>query len=152
MPVMLPLAVIAGNLPERNKKSMQQGTAGKTKKIASVAIAIGIILYLSKFLRVYLAGNSAALFIVGFLPNFGLAFAIPFIYVSNRVRQKKQVKHFTISCIVTLLLMALNEVRDKYQAGRVFDMFDMYASFAGVVLAYFIFYTTVKKHLYNIKK
>lgn len=81
------------------------------------------------------------------MPNFGLAFAIPFIYVSNRVRQKKQVKHFNISCVVTLLLMVLNEIRDKYQIARVFDMFDIYASFAGVIFAYLVYHVTLKKNL-----
>ena len=94
--------------------------AKKEMTIATVAIIVGIILYLSKFLRPYFSDNNTILFILGFLPNFGLAFAIPFIYVSNRIRLNKPVKHFTISCIVTLILMILNEIRDKYQSERVF--------------------------------
>ena len=128
---------------------MNKGTITKTKGIAAFAIIAGMILYLSKFLRGCFIDNSSALFVLGFLPNFGLAFAIPFIYVSNRMRQRKQVKHFNISCVVTLLLMILNEIRDKYQTGRVFDMFDIYASFAGVIFAYLVFRLTLMKTLSN---
>ena len=118
---------------------MNEGTITRTKRLAAYAIVVGIILYLSKFLRDYFVGNNSLLFILGFLPNLGLAFAIPFIYVSNRVRQRKPVRHFGVACIVTLLLMVLNEIRDKYQAGRVFDMLDIYASVTGVILAYLVY-------------
>src|SRR5688572_2915337 len=114
---------------------MKPITANKERKIANGAIFFGIMLYLSKFLRLHFSDNNSVLFILGFLPNFGLAFAIPFIYVSNRVRLNKPVKHFTISCIITLILMNLNEIRDKYQSGRVFDWYDIYSSFAGVIFA-----------------
>ena len=124
---------------------MNESIFTKARKIAALAIVAGMILYLSKFLRGYFADNNSVLFILGFLPNIGLAFAVPFIYVSNRVRQKKQVKHFSISCVVTFLLMILNEIRDKYQEGRVFDMHDVYASFAGVTFAYCIFHVTIKR-------
>jgi len=123
---------------------MNEGTITKTKRLAAFAIVVGIILYLSKFLREYFADNYSVLFILGFLPNLGLAFAIPFIYVSNRVRQRKPVKHFSISCVVTLLLMVLNEIRDQYQTGRVFDMLDIYASLTGVILAYLVFRMTLR--------
>ena len=119
----------------------------KAKKILACAIVAGMLLYLSKFLRNYFNDNDSILFILGLLPNFGLAFALPFIYVSNRVRQKKQVNYFNIACIVTFLLMVLNEIRDKYQPGRVFDMLDIYASFAGVILAFFVFQVLLKKLL-----
>ena len=121
---------------------MNSTNAKKERKIATGAIIVGIILYLSKFLRPYFSDNNTILFILGFLPNFGLAFAIPFIYVSNRLRLNKPVKHFTISCIVTLILMILNEIRDKYQSGRVFDWNDMYASLAGVIFAFLVFSLT----------
>src|SRR6187431_2856058 len=113
--------------------------AKKGKKIATGVIIVGIILYLSKFLRACFSDNNSVLFILGFLPNFGLAYAIPFIYVSNRIRLNKSVKYFTISCVVTLLLMTLNEIRDKYQSGRVFDWYDIYASFAGVIFSFLVF-------------
>jgi hypothetical protein len=116
------------------------------KKIGTGAIICGILLYLSKFLRVYFIDNDSILFILGFLPNFGLAFALPFIYVSNRVRLNKPIKHFKISCIATLLLMIFNEIRDKYQSGRVFDWSDIYASFAGVIFAFFVFQVAFKNH------
>jgi hypothetical protein len=119
--------------------------AKKENKIVTGAIIVGIMLYLSKFLRPYFSDNNSVLSILSFLPNFGLAFAIPFIYVSNRVRLNKPLKHFTISCIVTLLLMILNEIRDKYQSGRVFDWYDIYASFAGVIFAFLVFHVTLKK-------
>ena len=118
---------------------MNSTNAKKERKIATGAIIVGIILYLSKFLRPYFSDNNTILFILGFLPNFGLAFAIPFIYVSNRLRLNKPVKYFTISCIVTFILMILNEIRDKYQSGRVFDWNDMYASLAGVIFAFLVF-------------
>ena len=121
---------------------MNSTNAKKERTIATGAIIVGIILYLSKFLRPYFSDNNSVQFIIGFLPNFGLAFAIPFIYVSNRVRLNKPVKHFTISCIVTLILMILNEIRDKYQSGRVFDWNDMYASLAGVIFAFLVFSLT----------
>ncbi len=117
----------------------------KDKKIVTGAIIVGIILYLSKFLRPYFSDNNSAILILSFLPNFGLAFSIPFIYVSNRVRLNKPVKHFTISCIVTLLLMILNEIRDKYQSGRVFDWYDIYASFGGVIFAFLVFHVALKR-------
>jgi hypothetical protein len=128
---------------------MTEKTAIKTKRLASLAIIVGIILYLSKFLREYLADNPSALFILGFLPNFGLSFAIPFIYVSNRVRLRRSVKHFGISCVVTLILMVLNEIRDQYQTGRVFDIVDIYASATGVILAYLVFRMTIMRVLIN---
>jgi len=123
---------------------MNEGTITRTKRLAAYAIVVGIILYLSKFLRDYFVGNNSLLFILGFLPNLGLAFAIPFIYVSNRVRQRKSVRHFGVACIVTLLLMVLNEIRDKYQAGRVFDVLDIYASVTGIILAYLVFRWTCR--------
>jgi hypothetical protein len=110
------------------------------KEIVAFAIVIGMMLYLSKFLRPCFEGNDYGLFILGFLPNFGLAFAIPYIYVGNRVRFHKPAKHFTIFCIATLLLMILNEIRDKYQSGRVFDWYDIYASLGGVIFALLVFY------------
>lgn len=124
---------------------MKPINASNERKIATAAIFFGIMLYLSKFLRLHFGDNNAILFILGFLPNFGLAFAIPFIYVSNRVRLNKPVKHFTISCIVTLILMILNEIRDKYQSGRVFDWYDIYASFAGVIFAFIVFHVALKR-------
>ena len=117
----------------------------KIRKIAIGSICVGIMLYLSKFLRIHFGDKNFVLFILGFIPNFGLAFAIPFIYVSNRVRLKRPVKHFTIACIVTLVLMILNEIRDKYQSGRVFDWYDIYASFAGIIFAFFVFHIALKK-------
>jgi len=117
----------------------------KIRRIATGAIFFGIILYLSKFLRLHFSDNNSVLFILGFLPNFGLAFAMPFIYVSNRVRLNKPVKHFTISCIVTLFLMILNEIRDKYQSGRVFDWYDIYASFAGIIFSLLVFHVALKR-------
>jgi len=125
-------------------------STNKEKKIVIAAIIFGIILYLSKFLRVY-TDNDSALFILSFLPNFGLAFALPFIYISNRVRLNKPVKHFTVSSIVTLLLMILNEIRDKYQSGRVFDWNDIYASFAGVVFSFVVFHVALIKYSANIE-
>jgi hypothetical protein len=116
-----------------------KGAITRTKRLSAYAIIVGIILYLSKYLREYFVDNNSLLYILGFLPNFGLAFAMPFIYASNRVRQGKPVNHFGISCVVTLLLMVLNEIRDKYQAGRVFDMLDIYASVTGIGLAYFVY-------------
>ena|SRR6186713_2900769 len=123
---------------------MNEETITRTKKLAAHAIILGMLLYLSKFLRVYFVDNSSVMFILGFLPNFGLAFALPFIYVSNRVRQKKPIRHFVTACAVTVLLMVLNEVRDKYQTGRVFDMLDVYASVAGAALAYLVFRLTLR--------
>ena len=121
----------------------------KEKQIVTGAVIVGILLYLSKFLRPGFSENESVLFMLGFLPNFGLAFAIPFIYVSNRYRLNKPVKHFTIACIFTLVLMILNEVRDRYQAGRVFDWNDIYASVAGVIFALFVFQLLSKKASFN---
>ena len=129
---------------------MKSIDAKKEKKIVAGAIVVGMILYLSKFLRPYFGENNFALFILGFLPNFGLAFAMPFIYVGNRVRLNKPAKHFAISCIVTFLLMILNEIRDKYQSGRVFDWYDIYASLAGVIFAFLVFYVTLKERILEI--
>ncbi len=123
---------------------MNEETITRTKRLAAFAIIVGIILYLSKFLRAYFVDNDYLLFILGFLPNVGLAFSIPFIFVSNRVRQRKPIRHFGISCVVTLLLMTLNEIRDNYQTGRVFDMLDIYASIAGSILAYLVFRRTFR--------
>ena len=126
--------------------------AKKEKKIIAGAIVVGMMLYLSKFLRPHFADNNSVLFILGFLPNFGLAFAIPFIYVGNRLRLNKPAKHFTSSCIITFLLMILNEIRDKYQSGRVFDWFDIYASLAGVIFAFLMFYVTLKERIFEISE
>jgi hypothetical protein len=119
----------------------------RSNKATTLAIIVGMILYLLKYSREYFANNNLVLSILGFLPNLGLAYAIPFIYVSNRIRTRKPVKHFEISCLITFLLMFLNEIRDKYQVGRVFDMFDIYASLAGVLLAYLVFQLWVRKDL-----
>ncbi|MEZ4904498.1 MAG: hypothetical protein R2822_23500 [Spirosomataceae bacterium] len=126
---------------------MNESIITKTKKITTLTIIIGIALYLSKFLRHIFVNNHTVLYVLGFLPNLGLSFAIPFIYISNRMRQKKPVRYFTISCFITFLLMVLNEIRDKYQTGRVFDMLDIYASLAGVLFAYLVFEVTLKKDL-----
>ncbi len=112
--------------------------------IVAGAIVLGMILYLSKFLRLSFRDNDVVLFILGFLPNFGLAFAIPFIYVSNRIRLNKPVRHFGIACIATLLLMVLNEIRDQYQSKRVFDWLDIFGSLAGISFAFVLFHSTLK--------
>jgi hypothetical protein len=122
----------------------------KEKLIVAGSIIFGIMMYLSKLLRAHFRDNNSVLFILGFLPNFGLAFTIPFIYVSNRVRLNRPVKHFIFSCIVSLLLMILNEIRDKYQEGRVFDWYDIYASFAGVISAFLVFHLALKEHAEHI--
>ena len=129
---------------------MNSINAKKENKIVTGAIIVGIMLYLSKFLRPCFSDNNSVLFILSFLPNFGLAFAIPFIYVANRVRLNKPVKHFIISCIVTIVLMILNEIRDKYQSGRVFDWYDIYASFAGVIFAFVVFHLALKRNSVEI--
>jgi len=126
---------------------MNESISIRARRIAAFSIILGMTLYLSKFLRDYFSIHHALSFAFGFLPNLGMAFAIPFIYVSNRIRQRKSLKHFGISCLVTLLLMILNEVRDLYQAGRVFDMLDIYASCAGVVLAFIVFQLALKQEL-----
>ena len=128
-----------------NFSAMNPLTIKKEKQIANAAIVAAIILYLAKFLRPYFSDNNSLLFILGFLPNFGLAFAIPFVYVSNRARLKKPVKYFTIACIVTLLMMILNEIRDKFQSGRVFDWYDIYASIAGVIAAFLLRHAATKE-------
>lgn len=115
-----------------------------TKRLASFAIIFGIVFYLSKFLRVYFIGSDQVLFVLGFLPNFGLAFSLPFIYVSNRIRLRQPIRYFGVACIVTVMLMVLNEVRDKYQTERVFDLLDVYASVAGSLLAYLFFRWTMR--------
>ena len=118
--------------------------AKNEEKITAFAITIGIILYLSKFLRPYFSDNNSALFILGFLPNLGLSFALPFIYAANRYRLNKPVKNFTISCVATVSLMILNEIRDKYQSGRVFDWYDILASVLGVMLAFLVYHLMLK--------
>lgn len=110
----------------------------KNNHLVSAGVVIGILLYLSKFLRPYFSQHEMALFLLGFLPNFGLAFAIPFIYVGNRIRLNKAIKQLPVVCMITLALMAANEIRDRYQPGRVFDLYDSLASFAGVSLAFVI--------------
>lgn len=121
----------------------------KEQKIVATSIVVGMMLYLSKFLRPYFGSNDFVLFILGFLPNFGLAFAIPFIYASNRIRLNKSLEHFVISCIGTFLLMILNEIRDKYQPDRVFDWYDIYASFFGVVFSFFVFNKILKNNSFK---
>ncbi len=116
----------------------------KGTKRSTGAIIVGIILYLSKFLRPFFNNNPYILTILGFLPNFGLAFAIPFIYVVNRIRLNKPVRHFTIACIVTLVLMVLNEIRDRFQPGRVFDWYDICASVFGVASSFLLFHAKIK--------
>ena len=111
----------------------------KEKRLFTVAITIGNLLYLSKFLRPYFYDNSSALSVLGVLPNFGLAFVIPFIYASNRIRMNKPIKYFTVACVITLLLMILNEISDKYRPDRVFDWYDIYASIAGVTFSFLLF-------------
>jgi len=49
---------------------MNEDTISKTKKIATIAIVLGIILYLSKFLRAYFVDNYSALVILGFFAKF----------------------------------------------------------------------------------
>lgn len=123
---------------------MSEENITTAKRLATVAIIVGISLYLSKFLRDYFVDDDV-LFTLGFLPNLGLAFAIPFIYVSNRVRQRKPIRYFGISCVITLVLMILNEIRDKYQTDRVFDMLDIYASVTGCIFAYLIYHWTFRQ-------
>jgi hypothetical protein len=125
---------------------MKLSSTIKHQAVVPIAITIGTILYLSKFLRPYFQGIDSALFILGSLPNFGLAFALPFIYVSNRLRTNKPIKHFTIACMISLLLMIVNEIRDKYQLGRVFDWNDLFASLFGVMAALVVFHGAIRKH------
>jgi len=119
----------------------------KVSTIVALTIIVGISFYLSKFLRGYFTDSPSILFLLGFLPNFGLSFAIPFVYVSNRVRVGKEVRHFGFLCVITFLLMSLNEIRDQYQSGRVFDWLDIYASSIAVVTAYLLFRISLKRNL-----
>ena len=119
----------------------------KSYHLVSVGVVIGILLYLSKFLRAHFGQDEIALFILGFLPNLGLAFAIPFIYLGNRIRLNRAIKHLPIVCFMTLVLMAANEIRDKYQSGRVFDLYDILASFVGVSLAFLILHFQLRRRM-----
>ena len=102
-------------------------------------IVLGWALYLSRYARTGFKEQGTVLFWLGFIPNFGLSFALPLIYVSNRIKSNQPIKHFNLACLITLLIMIFNELVDKIQPSRVFDWFDIYASFVGVVCAY-LFY------------
>lgn len=120
--------------------TIREEESGKiVHRVATAAISVGMLLYLSKFLRPYFTHQETALFILGILPNFGMSLAIPFIYILHRQRLKKTIDRFAIVCCSTLLLMVLNEIRDYYQKNWVFDWMDMAASFVGVLIAYLIY-------------
>ena len=102
------------------------------KRILYLGIVLGFVIYYSRSLRTYFKGNEDILFWLGFLPNFGLAFALPLIYVANRTNRHKAITHFNTVCIVALLILILNEIVDKYQPKRVFDWFDIWASIIGI--------------------
>lgn len=127
---------------------MSEEVNGKiANHIATAAIGAGMLLYLSKFLRPYFTLQESALFVLGFLPNFGMSLAIPFIYIHHRRRLKKPIQRFAFVCWSVLLLMILNEVRDYYQKNRVFDWMDIFASMLGVFSAYLIFSRMYNKPL-----
>ena len=111
---------------------------GINKKLL-FCIVLGWVLYFSRFARTSFKEHEILLFGLGFIPNFGLSFALPLIYVSNRIKSNQPIKHFNLACLITLLIMILNELVDKIQPSRVFDWLDIYASFVGVVCAY-VFY------------
>ncbi len=114
------------------------------KGLLYFGIGLGFVLYYSRYLRTDFKGHESILFWLGFLPNFGLAFALPLCYIANRINLHKTVNYFNSACITTLLIMILNEVVDKFQPKRVFDWFDIYASITGV-LCTLIFYNLIVK-------
>ncbi len=120
----------------------------KIKKTLYIAITFGWLFYLSRYLRLVFEDNESILFWLGFLPNFGLAFALPFVYLGNRINTKKPVQHFNLACFITFLLMVLNEIIDKFQPKRVFDWLDVAASIVGVFCAFILhhFYFKNKKY------
>ena len=109
------------------------------KRILYLSIVLGFVIYYSRYLRTDFKDNEIVLFWLGFVPNFGLAFALPLIYVAYRTNRQKVITRFNIVCIVTFLIMVLNEIVDKFQPKRVFDWFDIGASIIGIACA-FIFY------------
>ena len=119
------------------------------RKLLSFFIILGFLIYFSRGLRADFAGNQNILYWLGFMPNFGLSFAMPLVYVANRINSKNPVSRFNWACLITLLAMILNEIVDKYQPYRVFDWLDILASLVGVVSAYILFHFFLKHKVSN---
>ena len=85
---------------------------GINKKLL-FCIAAGWILYFSRYARTSFKEQEIVLFWLGFIPNFGLSFALPLIYVSNRINTHKPIKYFNLACLITSLIMIFNELVDK---------------------------------------
>ncbi len=120
-----------------------------SRKLLSFFIVLGFLIYFSRGLRSDFEDNQNILYWLGFMPNFGLSFAMPLVYLANRINSKNPVSHFNWASFITLLAMILNEIVDKYQPHRVFDLLDILASFVGVISAYILFHFFLKYKISN---
>jgi cell division protein FtsW (lipid II flippase) len=119
----------------------------RNKVLLYLSIVVGFIIYYSRYFRDNFKGNETVLYWLGFLPNFGLSFALPLIYLANRVNAKKPINHFNLVCIFTVLVMVFNEIIDKYQSNRVFDWCDIWASIVGVGCAFIAYHSLFQKKI-----
>jgi hypothetical protein len=120
-------------------------TMTKSRKIILICIVIGYIIYLTRLFREDFEGHENVLYWLGFIPNFGMSFALPFIFYTNKNWFSKYFKfNFYKGCLLVFNIMILNEIIDKYQPRRVFDWMDIWASLVGVLCAAFVYYFVLK--------
>ncbi len=119
----------------------------RSKILLYLSIVTGFFIYYSRYFRSNFKGDETVLYWLGFLPNFGLSFTLPLIYLANRINAKKPIAHFNLACIFTVLVMVANEITDKFQPRRVFDWCDIWASILGVgcalIMYHFYFKTKI---------
>jgi hypothetical protein len=117
----------------------------KARRIVLICIVIGYLIYLTRLFRENFEGRENVLYWLGFIPNFGLSFALSFILYVNKDSFFKQLKfNFYKGCLIVFAIMILNEIVDKYQPRRVFDWMDIWASLVGVLCAAFVYYFVLK--------
>jgi hypothetical protein len=117
----------------------------KLQKIKSACIILGMAIYFTRLFREDFKGHETLLYWLGFIPNFGMSFAFPFIFFPKGHMFSHHYKiNFYIGCVIVFVIMILNEIVDKYQPRRVFDWMDILASLVGVLCAAFVYYFVLK--------
>jgi drug/metabolite transporter (DMT)-like permease len=122
------------------------GTMTKSKKIVLICICLGMAIYMMRYFRDDFKGHDSILYWLGFMPNFGMSFAFPFIFSrpKNIFSVLTEKINFYIGCIILFIIMVLHEIVDKYQPRRVFDWMDIWASLVGVLCAAVVYYFVLK--------
>jgi hypothetical protein len=78
----------------------------KLQKIKSACIILGMLIYFTRLFREDLKGHETILYLLGFIPNFGMSFAFPFMFFSKKHILSNLYKiNFYIGCIIVFMIM-----------------------------------------------